>query len=503
VKVCVLYCSDDVSPRGAPAPARAPIDLADYGPRHEYAYHELTKSTAVRELKRLARQDFDVFLNLCDGAWDEPRPGIEVVDALERLELAFTGAGTAFYEPSREAMKRVCHYLDIPSPRGVTVRGGDEAASVLARLRFPLIVKHPNSYSSIGLTPASRVQTLAELEEQIDRMADGFGGALVEEFVEGREFTVLVAGQAGHPTPKAYAPVECVLPAGETLKHYDLKWRDYQLLQWRPVADDALARQLMRISAELFQGLGGSGYARCDIRLSATGIPFVLEINPNCAVFYPPDQPGGADAVLHAIPGGHEEFIETILADALARQRASARRYVVQFDEEQGGYAMYAAAPIAPGELISRGEEQPHTLVSRRHAVANWASRELRWLEQYGYPLNDQVLVTWSADPEQWSPINHSCDPNAWLEGLDLVARRAIEAGEEITVEYATFIAGTGASFDCHCGADGCRGTITPQDWQLTEIRSRYREHCSAYVAGKWASLADGARSRRGARSPA
>jgi D-alanine-D-alanine ligase-like ATP-grasp enzyme len=155
-----------------------------------------------------------VFLNLCDGAWDESRPGIEVVDALERLELAFTGAGTAFYEPSREAMKRVCHYLDIPCPRGVAVRGGDEAASVMARLRFPLIGKHPNSYSSIGLTPASRVQTLAELEEQIDRMTDRFGGALVEEFVEGREFTVLVAAQAEHPMPKAYPRWSACFPPG-------------------------------------------------------------------------------------------------------------------------------------------------------------------------------------------------------------------------------------------------------------------------------------------------
>ena len=40
---------------------------------------------------------------------------------------------------------------------------------------------------------------------------------------------MLVAG-AGGPgsTPKAYPPVECVFPPGETFKHYDLKWRDYR-----------------------------------------------------------------------------------------------------------------------------------------------------------------------------------------------------------------------------------------------------------------------------------
>jgi len=189
------------------------------------------------------------------------------------------------------------------------------------------------------------------------------------------------------------------------------------------------------------------------------------------------------------MPGGHEDFIDTILADALARRRSGRRRYVVEFSREQAGFGMYAATSIAPGEQISRGEEQPHTLVTRDHASANWPARERRWLEQYGYPLNDEVLVTWSSDPEQWSPINHSCDPNAWIEGLDLVARRPIEAGEEITVEYATFIAGTGDSFDCHCGAGDCRGSVTPEDWQLPEIRRRYGKHCSAYIAGKWASL--------------
>ncbi|MBV9944572.1 MAG: SET domain-containing protein-lysine N-methyltransferase [Solirubrobacterales bacterium] len=490
MKICVLYCSDQLSSDGVPAPARAPVELAEYGPRHEYAYQELTKNTVIRELRKLARGGFDVFLNLCDGAWDEPRPGIEVVEALERMELAFTGAGTAFYEPSRHAMKLVCHYLGIPHPRGVAVRGAEESSSVTSRLRFPLIVKHPNSYDSTGLTPASKVHTLTELEEEIERMTDRFGASLVEEFVEGREFTALVAGQGGpRSMPKTYPPVECVLPPGETFKHYDLKWRDYRLLQWRPVCDEDLARHLMRISAELFQGLGGSGYARCDIRVTDTGVPYVLEINPNCAVFYPPDAPGGADAVLHATPGGHEDFIETILADARARQRAKRRRYLVELHGESAGYAMYAATSLAPGERISRGEEQPHALVTRRYAAANWPSRELRWLEQYGYPLNDEVLVTWSSDPEQWSPINHSCDPNAWIEGLDLVARRPIQAGEEITVEYATFIAGAGSSFDCHCGADDCRGTITPEDWQLPEVRRRHGEHCSAYIAGKWAGL--------------
>ena len=123
---------------------------------------------------------------------------------------------------------------------------------------------------------------------------------------------------------------------------------------------------------------------------------------------------------------------------------------------------------------------------ARSHARSTWPARELGWLERYAYPLNDEVLVTWSPRPEAWAPINHSCDPNAWLEGLDLVARHPIAPGEEITVEYATFIAGAGAAFSCHCGSADCRGRVSPEDWRSPELSRRYHGHSSAYVAARW-----------------
>jgi len=55
-----------------------------------------------------------------------------------------------------------------------------------------VIVKHPNSYSSIGLTRESRVETPAALHVQARKMISLFGGTLIEEFIEGREFSVLI-----------------------------------------------------------------------------------------------------------------------------------------------------------------------------------------------------------------------------------------------------------------------------------------------------------------------
>jgi hypothetical protein len=57
-----------------------------------------------------------------------------------------------------------------------------------------------------------------------------------------------------------------------------------------------------------------------------------------------------------------------------------------------------------------------------------------------------------------------------------LVARRDIEAGEEVTSDYATST-GIDYALTCNCGAAICRGTITGDDWRLPELQQRYGEH--------------------------
>ena len=60
---------------------------------------------------------------------------IEVVETLERLGVPFTGATSDYYEPSREAMKRVCRAEGIAAPADVLVRSGEDVERALADLR--------------------------------------------------------------------------------------------------------------------------------------------------------------------------------------------------------------------------------------------------------------------------------------------------------------------------------------------------------------------------------
>ncbi len=121
-------------------------------------------------------------------------------------------------------------------------------------------------------------------------------------------------------------------------------------------------------------------------------------------------------------------------------------------------------------------------MVSRRHVQQNWRGMKQRWFERYAWPVSENVFQLWSENPEHWRPINHNCDPNTWIEGLDLVARRPIAAGEAITADYATFCGPSMTPFECCCGAACCRRVIRGTDYQLPEVAMRYGEHTSDFI---------------------
>lgn len=444
----------------------------------------LEAGRSVRQVLDLADRDFDLFFNLCDGAWDENRPGIEVVRTLEMLDVPFTGATSAFFEPPREAMKRVCAAWGIDTPRYAFVHEERDLERALDTLRFPMIVKHPSSYSSLGITRASRVTDADALRALARSMLQRYRGALVEEFIDGGEATVLVAENPDElARPVAYVPVQYRFPEGESFKHYDLKWSEYHGLVAEPVGDPVLAAALQRMSADFFVGLDGAGYARCDLRLDVEGRPYMLEINPNPGVFYELDDPGSADLILAHSPGGHPAFVRQVIDAALARHRRARPAWQV-LPRKDGGYGLFATRAVEAGETLIAFEETPHELVTLSHVERSWGERERDWFDRYAWPLTDEIWVTWSRDPMAWKPVNHGCDPSAWVEGLDVVARRALAAGEEITLDYATMYGERMPSFACACGSRTCRGVIRGTD-HLEDFVARYGEHVTDWVRRK------------------
>ena len=287
----------------------------------------LTKATATEQVTRCVERGFDVFFNLCDGAADQDTPGIEVVRTLERHGVAFTGATSEFYEPSRAAMKRACRAAGIAVPEYVLARRDADVERAGSRLSYPLFVKHYSSYSSVDLSRHSRVVSPRGLARQARKIMRRHGAALIEEFIEGSEVTVLVAENPDDPArPKTYTPMQYRFPTGESFKHAAMKWVDYRKMAAFPVDDAELDARVRDASARLFVGLRGASFGRCDLRIGHDGTPYMLEINPNCGVYYPPDDAGSADLCLLHDAEGHAGFTRRLIRAALARRERLAAR---------------------------------------------------------------------------------------------------------------------------------------------------------------------------------
>jgi len=146
------------------------------------------------------------------------------------------------------------------------------------------------------------------------------------------------------------------------------------------------------------------------------------------------------------------------------------------------GQGVYAIAPIATGEIVAvwGGTVFSAEDVTRLATVLpHFASHPVSVCD--GYYFGSANLFEFD-DAER---MNHSCEPNCGVKGqIVVVARRAIECGEELTFDYDT-TESDAEPFDCHCGSVRCRQTISGSAWHDPEFISHNREFMSWYLLEK------------------
>ena len=473
MKVCVLqpdYSTSGVDYRHYD-PAR---DLSRLLPGHEVHHEALNKVSTYGQLKRLSVQGFDVFVNLCEGYLEWDVPSIDVIHSLEALRLPYTGPTPLLYDPPKPLMKYVAHTVGVATPMHAVVDTGAivrEAAGDLAviderlqratsHLRYPLFVKPAKAGDSLGVNEHAVVADLAALREQALHLADEYPELLLEEYIDGREFTVLVIGDvAGKGRGTAMTPIEYVFPPGFRYKSYALKTSELHPEANIRVRDEALVTRLRDAAERIFAGFAGVGYARMDFRMDAAGTIYFLEVNFTCSVFYPEGSEGSADHILKVDGIGQAGFLQRIIAEGIARHRRGLRAFELRGDSI-AGYGIVATRPIPAGETVFRGEERALRLVTRRHVESNWIAADRELFKHYAVPVSDQIYAIWDEDPNSWAPQNHSCEANTAYTGLNVLARRDIAAGEELTLDYHELLDSESEAFDCRCGARSCRGRV-------------------------------------------
>lgn len=146
----------------------------------------------------------------------------------------------------------------------------------------------------------------------------------------------------------------------------------------------------------------------------------------------------------------------------------------IRTDTTIEGRGMFARQPIKKGELIALwgGDVVDRAQYEALHDHQRRQSAQV-----------EENLYLVSSKPGPGDFINHSCDPNAGLDGqIAILAMRAIQPGEEVTIDYAMCDGDPKDSFECLCGSAKCRRVVTGNDWMLPELQERYAGHFSPYL---------------------
>ena len=228
---------------------------------------------------------------------------------LQRLSIPWLGSSPAACELTFNKLRtrQLLQSIGIPVPAGTAVRKHESQRTVLqsiADLRWPLVVKPAEQGSSIGI---SIIQVPAQLPAALAEAFRWGDECLIEEFVEGREITVSLAGSQ-------VLPLVEILPSGN--------WYDYAAKYQSPttryvVNPLQIPAALPAAAVRAVQAAGASDLTRTDIRLRADGSFAVLEINTI---------PGMTDHSLVPMAAAALGLTIGQLLDPLIRQKLSLHR---------------------------------------------------------------------------------------------------------------------------------------------------------------------------------
>ncbi len=291
MKVVVLHTQDALEPPVDPVLEQIDSTLRALG--HE-ASTIVVGADVLPIANALVDAKPDLVVNMAESFDGKSALESSVAGLLNLIGLRYTGSSPSglILAGDKTLTKKVLGFHGIRSPKFATVYRG--AVDWAGDINFPLIVKPPQEDASLGITSKSVVRDVRELLGKMAEMQTEYQQpALVEEFVEGREFYV---GVLGNVNVKALPIIELdfsKFPADKPrIASWEAKWGDSgdgtgaEFEGTKSIfpedLDPELASRMQAVAIEAFQALRLRDYARVDLRVNDAGDIYVIEVNPNC-----------------------------------------------------------------------------------------------------------------------------------------------------------------------------------------------------------------------------
>jgi D-alanine-D-alanine ligase len=231
-----------------------------------------------------------VVFNLLEQFHGETAYDQNVASYLELMRIPYTGCNPRglMLARGKALSKKLLAYHRIPVP-AFAVFPMRRKIRRPGRLRFPLIVKSISEDASRGIAQASLVEADDKLAERVAFVHEKIGtDAIAEQYIEGRE---LYVGVLGNDRLRVLPVWELEFGnmaegtsriATEKVKH-DIDYQERRGIDHGPAKKLApeLRTRIQRLAKRICRTLELDGYSRVDFRLSADGVPYFLEANPN------------------------------------------------------------------------------------------------------------------------------------------------------------------------------------------------------------------------------
>lgn len=192
---------------------------------------------------------------------------------LDSMGIPYTGSGVlgSAIAMDKVRSKQLWCAQGIPTPAFVSVRSDCDidVDAIAGQLRFPLVVKPVSEGSSIGV---SKVEIKEGLADAIEVAANFDHEILIEEWVDGAEYTVAILGEQTLPVIR--------IETSNVFYDYVAKYHRDDTRYLCPCGlDPETERAVQELALKAFEAIAASGWGRVDILCDTQNHPYVLEVN--------------------------------------------------------------------------------------------------------------------------------------------------------------------------------------------------------------------------------
>jgi D-alanine-D-alanine ligase len=282
----------------------------------------------INAFENLKHNRPDIVFNIAEGFGGAARES-HIPAMLEVLNIPYTASDpvTISICHDKSRCKEVLSYYNIPTPHFYIA---ENTINGYPKVKFPSFVKPLHEGSSKGIYNSSLVNNKKDLNKEISRIKKDYSQpALIEDFIDGREFTVAALGNGENirVLPIVEINLSSVPEGFNQIYSYEVKWffdtreNKLDIFTCPAKVSDELRKKIENLVLDAYKVLRIRDWARFDVRCDRQENPYIIEVNPLPGILPNPDDNSCFPKAAREVGMDYDSLIQTVLNLAIERNK--------------------------------------------------------------------------------------------------------------------------------------------------------------------------------------